>query len=165
MKNLQISGRNCVYCGSSVEPRLFPSGRTSHLDHFIPKRVLAIARKYHAMGRVQNYLLPACQRCNNFAGQNVFVSGEVKVAFVRARTGLSPGECFRVPQIEAREFFSIVRPIEDLLPGRAYIIPCPAKVGGTWRIEERIIPLCGLTTHFMELSKTGRLYSQATSPA
>lgn len=162
-----IAGQHCVYCGEPVKPRLNPSGKTNNLDHFVPKRTLEIARKYHSSIReFSNWLLPACGRCNNFAGENVFLLAEDKIEFVRTRTGRYPDRDLSSPPIVAREFFEIVRPIEELRPGRAFIIPCPHRTPrGGWRIEERIIPRCGLTTHFMALRRMELLPSPAMSPA
>jgi hypothetical protein len=162
-----IYGQHCVYCGEPVKPRLFPSGKTNNLYHFVPKRTLEIAQEYHlSIREFSNWLLPACGRCNNFAGENVFLSAEDKIDFVRTRTGRYSDRYLSFPPIVAREFFEIVRPIEELLPGRAFIIPCPHRTPRSgWRIEERIIPRCDLMTHFMGLLKMELLPSPAMSPA
>jgi hypothetical protein len=167
---IKIEGNRCVYCGATVSPRLSSNGNTYNLDHFIPQRTLAIARKYHdVLTGFKNYLLPACGRCNNFAGEYVFKTMVDKVDFVRRQTSKFFRTCpmpqpdGQLPEILDCRFSQIVRPIEELYAGQARIIPCPERTPTGWRYSERIIPLCSLTTHFMALSKTGRSYSAAMS--
>jgi hypothetical protein len=76
----------CVYCGNrGITPRLFTSGHTTHLDHFIPVSIIALARKWHPEARFNNFLLPCCLFCNVYLGQLVFSCFKDKFDFIRSR--------------------------------------------------------------------------------
>jgi hypothetical protein len=85
----------CVYCGTDeILPRLYASGNTRNLDHFVPIQIVMRAREYYrkqATGgneeyRIQNYLLPCCRRCNSKLGQLFFDTFDDKFSYIRAMT-------------------------------------------------------------------------------
>jgi hypothetical protein len=84
--HIYIDQPRCVYCGAdSIRPLFQPSGRTRHLDHFIPVEIVIRVRQRSPLSRIPNWLLPCCPRCNNIAGQYLFSSFGDKFNFVQSR--------------------------------------------------------------------------------
>jgi hypothetical protein len=141
----------CVFCGAPVVPCKKPSGKTYHLDHFIPIRELEIARRRHPFLHLPNWLLPCCPTCNQIATGYVFLTFQQKFDFVQSRQrSRSNWQIYNNPLaaelselIVSEDFRSIILSVgENLLARR--IIYCPERDlhDNLWIITERMIPLC-----------------------
>jgi hypothetical protein len=140
----------CVYCGNAgISPRLYPSGDTRHLDHFMPIEIVARARHYNASARIMNWVLPCCLKCNLHLGQLFFSTFADKFDYLRERKArLLSIDCLGAPLQWQRPWTmpnnpasarlasikapaaigSMIGPIEA--PG--YVIICPRKGETHW---------------------------------
>jgi hypothetical protein len=150
--HMLLPGERCIYCEQAIDPKLFPNGKTRHLDHFIPAILLIVLKTYHPALPITSYLLPCCSRCNNIANDYVFSSVADKHDYIRCRLRLSPrniGLALAMPDI----LLSLIRPIEVLRAGRDWIVRCPQRIGSAWRLDEKVVSLCNSETHYMAPSK------------
>jgi hypothetical protein len=117
-----IMQNRCVYCGAEVRPKLFDSGNTRHLDHFVPITRLITAREHFPRERFPNFLLPCCPICNNLLGSHVFASFRDKFDFVRAsgQLGFKPWSlsdnprCAQLKSLAApAEFLTLIKSMDD----------------------------------------------------
>jgi hypothetical protein len=140
----------CVFCGAPVAPCTKPSGKTYHLDHFIPIRELEIARRRHPLLHLPNWLLPCCPRCNQIASGYVFLAFQRKFDFVQSRQRSktnwqisdNPLAAELSELVVCMDFRSIILPVNENLGRR--IICCPERDlhDNLWIITKRMIPLC-----------------------
>jgi hypothetical protein len=154
----------CVYCGAPVSPSFSAStGKTRHLDHFIPVRQLAIARRWYPAARITNYLLPCCRRCNgSIIGDCLFGSFVDKFDYARWKMAGSgrpdwsladnPEARFLATLEASAEFRSLINNFDVAgITGR--LIKCPERVpDGTWRERKRV--LCNSPILFTAQSRT-----------
>jgi hypothetical protein len=158
---------HCVYCGTATIPRLYRSGRTRHLDHFVPVEIVIRARAVYPRRRFPNWLLPCCQRCNNLAGQYFFTIFESKFSYLQWKLGSSiviePSlAALRLPEA----LTAIVRPIAEYRTGD-YLILAPVRLdSGDWSIaqelaEKALVLQCSSQIPRSAPSKTAFSFSQA----
>lgn len=80
--------KSCLFCGKVISPHVYSSGKTRHLDHFIPLSIIALIKHFRPKIFINNALLPCCIRCNNFAGSYLFWSVCDKRDYVQSKTGI-----------------------------------------------------------------------------
>jgi hypothetical protein len=150
----------CVYCGTDeILPRLYASGNTRNLDHFVPIQIVMRAREYYrkqATGgceeyRIQNHLLPCCRRCNTELGQLFFNSFEEKSSYMRAMIPPAAGSAppawrerpwsltdnpahVRLASVRASAALtSLIKPLSQIRwASDHYVIICPQFCAGIW---------------------------------
>jgi hypothetical protein len=133
----------CIYCSAAIDWRFGRTGRTGHLDHFIPIEIIARARRGWPRQRFGNWLLPCCPTCNNLLGQYLFSTLRDRVDFVQWRLGRSVrGLCAQHPlaSLPAPEALqSIIRPMTEFRYGRDYIVVTPRRLfSGDCSIEQHL---------------------------
>jgi hypothetical protein len=127
----------CVYCGSSVSPKLFRSGNVKHLDHFVPIKHVITARRHYPAEQFANFLLPSCPVCNNFLGSYFFASFADKFDFLRAirRHNSPPWRMTDNPSydrlksiVAPSELLSIIKSMDDFRADVGDIVLCPQRL-------------------------------------
>jgi hypothetical protein len=147
--------KSCLFCGAAVIPRLYPSGRTRNLDHFIPVRVLTALNRRFPKHHFDTPLLPACGKCNNFAGEYLFCSVKDKVDFVQFRTervwsGDPPSALLEIILSD-----HVRATLKAHAPLSSYdVVWAMVRDPVGWHRVERFISACSLPTPFMASSKT-----------
>jgi hypothetical protein len=138
-----IEQDHCVFCGSRrIKSRLFASGHTLNLDHFIPAEIVTFARQGGA--EIPNFLLPCCPLCNNCCGQYFFASFVEKFAYVQSRRNVKRrlddnSQCDKLTGVAApKELLGMIFPIQELPARGGYVIIWPYRLEtGSWDISQR----------------------------
>jgi hypothetical protein len=167
----------CVYCGAAVDWCCGVTGRTRHLDHFIPVYIMARARQSWPQREFFNWLLPCCPTCNNQLNAHYFATFRDRYDFVHWR--LEQHNAAAAPRRIPRDhplaslhvpeaLQAIVRPMTEYRSGRDFIILAPARLAsGDWSTEqslaERALVGCSSPITPLVQSGTAFAFSQALS--
>jgi hypothetical protein len=161
LDHVLIDQSQCVYCGADeICPRLYASGNTRNLDHFVAIKIVMLAREYYRKRaafrseefQIHNYLLPCCRPCNINLGQLFFTSFEEKFnyrrAVIRTTVGTAPPawrkRCWsladnprhvQLASVRApAALISLIKPLaETCWASEKYTIICPQLCEGVWK--------------------------------
>jgi hypothetical protein len=161
LDHVLIEQPQCVYCGIyEIAPRLDASGNTRNLDHFVPIKIVMLAREYYRKQaafrsekfQIQNYLLPCCRSCNINLGQLFFSSFEKKFNYMQSVIGSSAGTAplawrkqrwnfadnpahVHLASVRApAALTSLIKPMADISwASENYIIICPRFCESVWK--------------------------------
>jgi hypothetical protein len=79
---LGCDAEHCLYCGERINPFVFPSGHTRHLDHFIPVHLLVSLSRWYPDITIENVLVPSCRQCNGVLNGFVFLSLNDRMQYI-----------------------------------------------------------------------------------
>jgi hypothetical protein len=144
-----VAGEVCSYCDRKVVPRFYKSGRTVHLDHFMPVCILRLLESSYPYIPLTNYLLPSCSRCNNIAQSYVFLTIADKHDYVRAKLELPARQCSISGSLPL-DIWRLFLPIDELCCFTDRIVICPHRTSKGWFLGERAFR-CNGPTISMEL--------------
>jgi hypothetical protein len=171
-----VAQPGCAYCGASVQPWFDRNtGRTRGLDHFVPVRLLAQARRWYPGEPLPNWLVPCCRRCNTGVLKDCLFSSFLD-KFDFARWSLATQGAASVWRLSdnpaAAGLASIAAPPALLAAvksfdaigaaGRIRIVTYPERLGDGWRLARRV--LCAPQIRYTEPSAMASLPSPASMP-